>query len=225
MAFESLSEKFSNIFKKIRGQSRLTENNIEDILKEVKIALLEADVNYKVVKEFINDIKEKAIGQDVIGKLNPSETVLKIVKDKIVDLFTAKDNDLKISDNRLTIFMMVGLQGSGKTTTTAKIANLLKTKNKKKVLLAACDVYRPAAIEQLKQLANSIQVDLFELGVDENPVNIALQAREKAIIGGYDVLIIDTAGRLQIDEKLMDELKNLKKVNDLYNAIRAKIKK
>ena len=210
MAFESLSEKFSNIFKKIRGQSRLTENNIEDILKEVKIALLEADVNYKVVKEFINDIKEKAIGQDVIGKLNPSETVLKIVKDKIVDLFTAKDNDLKISDNRLTIFMMVGLQGSGKTTTTAKIANLLKTKNKKKVLLAACDVYRPAAIEQLKQLANSIQVDLFELGVDENPVNIALQAREKAIIGGYDVLIIDTAGRLQIDEKLMDELKNLK---------------
>ena len=214
MAFEALTEKFSKIIKKVKGQARLTEKNMDEMLKEVRIALLEADVNYKVVKEFIGNVKTKAIGTDVYTKLNPSEMVVKIVKDELVDLLGSDKSELLFNKNKPTIIMLVGLQGSGKTTTAAKLAYLMKNKLKKKVLLAACDVYRPAAIDQLQQLADQIKVDLVNLGTNENPVNIAIKAKEKAYNDHYDVLILDTAGRLQIDEPLMDELKNIKhKVN------------
>jgi len=211
MAFESLTDKFSRIIKGIKGESRLTEKNMDDMLKEVRIALLEADVNYKVVKEFTNDVKEKALGQEVYTKLNPSEMVVKIVKDELVELLGSDNSEIKYNKNKPTVIMLVGLQGSGKTTTAAKLAYLMKNKLKKKVLLAACDVYRPAAIDQLSQLATQIDVPLINLGTKENPVKIALKAKETAFNDRYDVLILDTAGRLQIDELLMSELKNIKK--------------
>ncbi len=210
MAFESLSDKLSGIFKKLRGQSRLTEKNMEDMLKEIRVALLEADVNYKVVKEFTNNIREKAIGQDVLSKLNPSQMVVKIVHDELVELLGSDDSELHYQNNRPTVIMMVGLQGSGKTTSTGKLAYLMKNKLNKKVLLAAGDVYRPAAIDQLAQIAKTVGVDLVNLGTKVNPVEISKKAREKAFNEHYDVLIIDTAGRLQIDEQLMQELNNIK---------------
>ena len=210
MAFESLSDKLSGIFKKLRGQSRLTEKNMEDMLKEIRVALLEADVNYKVVKEFTNNIREKAIGQDVLSKLNPSQMVVKIVHDELVELLGSDDSELHYQNNRPTVIMMVGLQGSGKTTSTGKLAYLMKNKLNKKVLLAAGDVYRPAAIDQLAQIAKTVGVDLVNLGTNVNPVEISKRARDKAFNEHYDVLIIDTAGRLQIDEQLMKELNNIK---------------
>ena len=210
MAFESLSDKLTSIFKKIRGQSRLTEKNMEDMLKEIRVALLEADVNYKVVKEFTNNIREKAIGQDVLGKLNPSQMLVKIVHDELVELLGSDDSELHYQNNRPTVIMMVGLQGSGKTTSTGKLAYLMKNKLNKKVLLAAGDVYRPAAIDQLAQIAQSVGVDLVNLGTNVSPVEISKRAKEKAFNEHYDVLIIDTAGRLQIDEQLMQELNNIK---------------
>ena len=210
MAFEALQEKFSRIVKTIKGESKLTEKNMEAMLKEVRIALLEADVNYKVVKVFVSNVKEKALGQQVYTKLNPSEMVIKIVKDELVELLGSDRSELAYNKNKPTIIMLVGLQGSGKTTTAAKLANLMKNKLKKKVLLAACDVYRPAAIDQLAQLASELKVDLVNMGDKVNPIDIALKAKEKAYNDHYDVLIIDTAGRLQIDEPLMEELKNIK---------------
>ncbi len=212
MAFESLSDKLSSIFKKIRGQARLTEKNMEDMLKEIRVALLEADVNYKVVKEFTNSVREKAIGQDVLGKLNPSQMLVKIVHDELVELLGSDDSELHYQNNRPTIIMMVGLQGSGKTTSAGKLAYLMKNKLHKKVLLAAADVYRPAAIEQLEQIAKSVGVDLVNLGTKVSPVEISKKAKEKAFNEHYDVLIIDTAGRLQIDEQLMKELNDIKDV-------------
>ncbi|MBR0439536.1 MAG: signal recognition particle protein [Bacilli bacterium] len=210
MAFESLSDKLSSIFKKMRGQARLTEKNMEDMLKEIRVALLEADVNYKVVKEFTNNVKEKAIGQDVLSKLNPSQMLVKIVHDELVELLGSDDSEIHYQNNRPTVIMMVGLQGSGKTTSTGKLAYLLKNKLKKKVLLAAGDVYRPAAIDQLDQIAKQVGVDLVNLGTKVSPVEISLKAKEKAFNEHYDVLIIDTAGRLQIDEQLMKELNDIK---------------
>lgn len=210
MAFEALQDKFSRVIKKIKGQSKLTESNMDDMLKEVRIALLEADVNYKVVKEFLNNIKEKALGEKVFAKLNPGEMVIKIVRDELVELLGSDNCELHYNKNKPTIIMLVGLQGSGKTTTAAKLANLMKNKLNKKVLLAACDVYRPAAIDQLDQLATSLKVDLVNLGSKVDPVDIAKKAKEKAYNDHYDVLILDTAGRLQIDEPLMLELKNIK---------------
>ena len=210
MAFESLTERLSGIFKKIRGQARLTESNMEDMLKEIRVALLEADVNYKVVKEFTNNVKEKAIGQDVLSKLNPSQMLVKIVHEELIELLGSDDAEIKYQTGRPTIIMLVGLQGSGKTTTAGKLAYLLKNKLKKKVLMAACDVYRPAAIDQLDQLAKSVGVDIVNMGTKVNPVEIAKAAKRKAIDEDYHVLIIDTAGRLQIDEALMDELNNIK---------------
>ena len=210
MAFESLSDKLSAIFKKLRGQSRLTEQNMEDMLKEIRVALLEADVNFKVVKEFINNIREKSIGQDVLSKLNPSQMVVKIVHDELVTLLGSDDSEIHYQNNRPTIIMMVGLQGSGKTTSTGKLAYLMKNKLHKKVLLAAGDVYRPAAIDQLDQIARSVGVDIVNLGTNVSPVEISKQAKEKAFNEHYDVLIIDTAGRLQIDEQLMKELNDIK---------------
>lgn len=209
MAFESLTEKFSNIFKKMRRESTLTEANMDAALKEIRIALLEADVNYKVVKAFTNDVKEKALGQEVLKKVNPSQQLIKICHDELEELLGAENTEIGYNKNGLTTIILVGLQGSGKTTSASKLAYLMKNKLQKKVLLAGLDVYRPAAIEQLGTLAKSIQVDFFELGTDVNPVEVAKKAKETAIREGYDVLILDTAGRLQIDEKLMDELKNI----------------
>ena len=210
MAFEALSEKFSKVIKKIKGESKLTEKNMDEMLKEVRIALLEADVNYKVVRDFVNNVKEKAIGEKVFDKLNPSEMVVKIVRDELVVLLGSDNCELNYNKNKPTIILLVGLQGSGKTTTAGKLALLMKNKLNKKVLLAACDVYRPAAIDQLDQIAKQINVPLINLGTKVNPVDIALKAKEEAYNSHYDVLIIDTAGRLQIDETLMDELKNIK---------------
>ena len=210
MAFESLSDKLALVFKKIRGQARLTEKNMEDMLKEIRVALLEADVNYKVVKEFTNNVREKAIGEDVIGKLNPSQMIVKIVHDEITNLLGSSDSEINYQNNRPTIIMLVGLQGSGKTTSAGKLAYLMKNKLHKKVLLAAGDIYRPAAIDQLEQIAKSIAVDLVNMGNKVSPVEIAKAAKEKAFNEHYDVLIIDTAGRLQIDEQLMLELNNIK---------------
>ena len=209
MAFESLSDKLSNIFKKIRGQSRLTEANIDEMLKEVRIALLEADVNFKVVKEFTSHLKEKAIGQDVLQKLNPGQTLVKIAHDELTELLGSTDSEIHYVKDGPTVIMMVGLQGSGKTTTTGKLASLMKNKLHKKVLLAACDIYRPAAIDQLNQLAKQIGVDIVDLGTKIEPTKIAKTALDKAQKEEYDVLIIDTAGRLQIDEKMMEELNDI----------------
>jgi len=210
MAFENLQEKFQRFIKKIKGESKLTPKNMDDMLKEVRIALLEADVNYKVVKEFVNNVKEKALGQEVYTKLNPSEMVIKIVRDELVELLGSDNSELHYNRNKPTIIMLVGLQGSGKTTTAAKLGYLMKNKLKKKVLLAACDVYRPAAIDQLAQLASQIGVELVNEGDKKDPVDIAKTAKLKAFNDKFDVLIIDTAGRLQIDDALMDELKRMK---------------
>lgn len=209
MAFESLTEKFSNIFKKMRRETTLTEANMDEALREIRIALLEADVNYKVVKAFTSDVKEKALGQEVLKKVNPSQQLIKICHDELVELLGAENTEINYNKNGLTSIMLVGLQGSGKTTSASKLAYLMKNKLNKKVLLAGLDVYRPAAIEQLGTLAKSINVDFFELGTNVNPVEVAKKAKEKAINENYDILILDTAGRLQIDEELMDELKNI----------------
>ena len=211
MAFENLTEKLSRIFKKLRGQARLTESNMDEMLKEIRIALLEADVNYKVVKEFIANVKEKAIGQDVLTKLNPSQMITKIVHEELEELLGGGENEIQYQNNRPTVILLVGLQGSGKTTSAGKLAYLMKNKLHKKVLLAAGDVYRPAAIDQLKQIAESIDVPVFSKGTNISPVEIAKQAKEEAFNNHYDVLIIDTAGRIAIDEALMNELSEIKK--------------
>ena len=211
MAFEALTDKLSSIFKKLRGQARLTESNMEDMLKQIRIALLEADVNFKVVKEFINNVREKAVGQDVLKKLNPSQMITKIVHDELEELLGGGETEIKYQPNRPTVIMLVGLQGSGKTTTAGKLAYLMKNKLKKKVLLAACDVYRPAAIEQLEQIAKSVGVPVVNKGTDVSPVEIAKIARKQAFDDHYDVLIIDTAGRITLDEQLMQELDDIKK--------------
>lgn len=213
MAFEALTDKFSKIIKRLKGEHKLTESNMDSILKDIKLALLEADVNFKVVKDFIAKIKEKCLGLDVYDKLNPSEMVVKIVREELTTLLGSGKSDIFYQNNRTTKIMLVGLQGSGKTTTAAKLAYLLKNKLNKKVMLAACDVYRLAAIDQLKELANNIGVTLFEMGTNVSPVEIAKKADEAARLGLYDVLIIDTAGRLSIDEELMQEL------NDITNTI------
>ncbi len=211
MAFEALTDKLSSIFKKLRGQTRLTESNMDDMLKQIRVALLEADVNYRVVKEFINNIKEKAIGQDVLKKLNPSQMITKIVHDELEELLGGGETEIKYQTNRPTVVMLVGLQGSGKTTTAGKLAYLMKNKLKKKVILAACDVYRPAAVEQLEQIAKSVGVPVVNKGTNVSPVEIAKLAKKEAFDNHYDVLIIDTAGRITIDEQLMQELDDIKK--------------
>ena len=210
MAFENLTEKLSRIFKKLRGQARLTESNMDEMLKEIRVALLEADVNYKVVKEFIANVKEKAIGQEVLTKLNPSQMITKIVHDELEALLGGGENEIRYQANKPTVILLVGLQGSGKTTTAGKLAYLMKNKLHKKVLLAAADVYRPAAIDQLQQIADSINVPLINKGTNVSPVEISKEAKQVAFNDHYDVLIIDTAGRIAIDEKLMDELNQIK---------------
>ena len=209
MAFEGLSSKFQNIARKFKGKARITESDLKEMLREVKLALLEADVNYKIVKEFIATIQEKALGQDVLKSLTPGQQVIKIVKDELVELLGGTDSRINISPNPPTIIMMVGLQGSGKTTTAAKLANILR-KDGKKPLLVACDVYRPAAIKQLQVLGAQLNIPVYANENSQDVVKISKQAIEQAISKLNDVIIIDTAGRLQIDEVLMEELKNLK---------------
>ena len=209
MAFETLSEKFQRIFKRLRGQNNLSESNMEEMLGEIKVALLDADVNYKVVKKFLSEVKEKAIGQQVLLKVNPSQMITKIVHDELVTLLGSNKTEIQYNKNKPTVIMLVGLQGTGKTTTAAKLAYLMKNKLNKKVLFAACDIYRPAAVAQLKTLASSLKMEVVhEEG--KSAVEIANLAKTKAYNDHYDVLIIDTAGRLQIDETLMDELNDIK---------------
>jgi signal recognition particle subunit SRP54 len=211
MAFESLADKFQGVFKKMRKEDKLTEANMDSALREIRIALLEADVNYKVVKAFTDDVREKAMGQDVLLKVNPGAMLVKICHDELVELLGADNTLIHYASSGPTTVMLVGLQGSGKTTTAGKLALYHETKLKKKVLLAGLDVYRPAAIDQLGQIAHQLNVDFFEMGTDANPVDVAVKAQKKAADGHYDLLILDTAGRLQIDEKLMGELKDISK--------------
>ena len=211
MAFESLSERMSSIMKKLRGQSRLTEANMEEMLREIRTALLEADVNFKVVKEFTSRVRDEAIGQQVLNKVSPGQMFVKIVHDQIVSLLGADQCELNFVAHRPTVIMMVGLQGSGKTTTAGKLGRLMKRKLAKKVLFVAGDVYRPAAIDQLHTIAKQLDIDFFSLGDKVSPVDIAIQAVNKAKEEKYDAVIIDTAGRLQIDEVLMEELVNIER--------------
>ena len=209
MAFEGLSEKLQAFTKKLRGKARITESELNEMLREVKLALLEADVNYKVVKEFINSIHDKALGQDVLKSLTPGQQVVKIVKDELVELLGGTDSKIAFTPNPPTVIMLVGLQGSGKTTTAGKLANLLR-KQGKSPLLVACDVYRPAAIKQLQVVGAQLNIPVYANENEKNVVKIAKQAKEIAISKLNDVVILDTAGRLQIDETLMQELKDLK---------------
>lgn len=209
MAFEGLSSRLQEITRKLRGKARITESDLKEMLREVKLALLEADVNYKIVKEFIASIQEKALGQDVMKSLTPGQQVIKIVKDEMIQLLGGTESKINISPNPPTIIMLVGLQGAGKTTTAGKLATILR-KQGKKPMLVACDVYRPAAIKQLQVIGNQINIPVFSNENSKDVVLIAKQAQNAAISKLNDVIIIDTAGRLQIDEQLMQELKNLK---------------
>ncbi|MGN0349541.1 MAG: signal recognition particle protein [Roseburia sp.] len=210
MAFDSLSEKLQNVFKSLRSKGRLTEDDVKAALKEVKLALLEADVNFKVVKQFVKDVQERAVGQDVMNGLNPGQMVIKIVNEEMVRLMGEETAELTLEPGKaLTVIMMAGLQGAGKTTTVAKLAGKFKQKGKK-VLLAACDVYRPAAIEQLKINGEKQGVEVFSMGDKNSPVNIAKAAKEHALKNEYNILILDTAGRLHIDEDMMAELISIK---------------
>ena len=209
MAFEGLSSRLQEITRKIRGKARITESDLKEMLREVKLALLEADVNYKIVKEFVATIQEKALGQDVLKSLTPGQQVVKIVKDELVELLGGTESKVNFTPNPPTIIMLVGLQGSGKTTTAGKLANLFR-KQGKKPLLVACDVYRPAAIKQLQVVGKQLNIPVFANENSKDVVHIAKQAISTAISKLNDVIILDTAGRLHIDEALMTELKNLK---------------
>ncbi len=209
MAFEGLSSRLQEITRKIRGKSRITESDLKEMLREVKLALLEADVNYKIVKEFISTIQEKALGEEVLKSLTPGQQVVKIVKDEMIELLGGTESKINFTPNPPTIIMLVGLQGSGKTTTAGKLANLIR-KQGKKPLLVACDVYRPAAIKQLQVVGAQLNIPVFANEQSKDVVHIAKQAVNVAISKLNDVIIIDTAGRLHIDEELMQELRNLK---------------
>ena len=210
MAFDSLSDKLQNIFKNLRGKGRLSEADVKAALKEVKMALLEADVNFKVVKNFIKSVEERAIGQDVMSSLTPGQMVIKIVNEEMISLMGSETTEIAIKPgNEITVIMMAGLQGAGKTTTTAKLAGKFKAKGKKP-LLVACDVYRPAAIDQLTINGNKQGVEVFSMGTGHNPVDIAKASIAHAKENNYNIVILDTAGRLHIDENMMDELINIK---------------
>jgi len=211
MAFESLSDKLQNVFKNLRSKGRLSEADVKSALKEVKLALLEADVSFKVVKQFIKAVQERAIGQDVMNGLNPGQMVIKIVNEELVSLMGSETTEIALKPgNEITVIMMAGLQGAGKTTTTAKIAGKLKAKGKRP-LLAACDIYRPAAIQQLQINGEKQGVEVFSMGDKQKPVNIAKAAIEHAKNKDLNVVILDTAGRLHIDEAMMDELMEMKR--------------
>lgn len=206
--FESLGDRLQNAIHKIKGYGKITEENISDMMREIRLALLEADVNYKVVKEFTNSVKEKALGEKVASSINPGDLFVKIVKDELTELLGGEQEDICLKGHP-TVLMLVGLQGSGKTTTIGKLANFLRKKHSKKPLLVACDVYRPAAIEQLKQIGKQLNIEVYDEGKG-NPVEISKNAINYANDHGYDYVLIDTAGRLHIDETLMDELENIR---------------
>ena len=208
MAFENLTEKLSATFKRLRGKGRLSEADVKEAMKEIKMALLEADVNFKVVKNFVATVTERAVGADVMESLTPAQMIVKIVNEELTSLMGSGDAKLNISSNPPTVVMLVGLQGAGKTTNGAKLAGLMK-KSGKRPLLAACDIYRPAAIEQLEVVGRQLDIPVFQMG-QTNPVDIAKAAVEHAKKHGNDIVFLDTAGRLHIDEELMDELKNIK---------------
>ena len=219
MAFDSLSEKLQNVFKNLRSKGRLTEDDVKAALKEVKMALLEADVNFKVVKGFVKDVQERAIGQDVMNGLNPGQMVIKIVNEELVKLMGSETTEIKLQPGQATtVIMMAGLQGAGKTTTTAKIAGKFKLKGKKP-LLVACDVYRPAAIKQLQINGEKQGVEVFSMGENHKPANIAKAALEHAAKNGNNIVILDTAGRLHIDEDMMAELQEIKETVDVHQTI------
>ena len=209
MAFEGLSEKLNAAFKRLRGKGRLTENDVREAMREVRLALLEADVSYKVVKEFVATVTERSVGTDVLDSLTPAQQVVKIVNEELTNLMGGGTAKLAFANNGPTIVMMVGLQGAGKTTTTAKLAGYMKKFHSKRPLLAACDVYRPAAIEQLKVVGGQLGLPVFEEGQGD-PVKIAENALRYARDHGNDLVFLDTAGRLHVDEALMDELKRMK---------------
>ena len=219
MAFDSLSEKLQNVFKGLRSKGRLTEADVKTALKEVKMALLEADVNFKVVKNFVKAVQEKATGEDVLNSLTPGQTVIKYVNEELVSMMGGTTTEISLlPGNEITVIMMCGLQGAGKTTTVAKLAAKFKEKGKKP-LLAACDIYRPAAIEQLQTNGEKVGVPVFSMGTGHNPVDIAKAAVEHAKANQYNIVFLDTAGRLHIDEELMNELKNIKAEVDVHQTI------
>ena len=219
MAFDSLTAKLQNVFKGLRGKGRLTEADVKAALKEVKMALLEADVNFKVVKEFVKAVQEKATGEDVLNSLTPGQTVIKYVNEELVRMMGETTTEIALQpSNEITVIMMCGLQGAGKTTTTAKIAGKLKQKGRRP-LLAACDIYRPAAIEQLKINGEKQGVPVFSMGTGHSPVDITKAALEHAKSNGNNVLILDTAGRLHVDEEMMEELQNIKKAVTVHQTI------
>ncbi len=219
MAFESLTDKLQNVFKNLRSKGRLTEEDVKAALKEVKMALLEADVNFKVVKQFVKSVEERAIGQDVMNGLNPGQMVIKIVNEEMVALMGSETTEIAMQPGKaVTVIMMAGLQGAGKTTATAKLAGKLKLKGKKS-LLVACDVYRPAAVEQLQINGKKQEVEVFSLGTDVKPVEIARQAIAYAEKNGHNVVILDTAGRLHVDEDMMAELQEIKGTVSVHQTI------
>jgi signal recognition particle subunit SRP54 len=209
MAFEGLTSKLQDTIKKLKGKGKLSEADIKDAMREVKLALLEADVNYKVVKDFIKNVSEKCLGNEVMQSLTPGQMVIKIVNDELTALMGSEESTIEFSNSALTVIMLAGLQGAGKTTMAGKLALQLRKKGKKPII-AACDVYRPAAIKQLQVVGSQIDIPVFSMGDKVSPVDISKAAVEYAKEGGFNVLIIDTAGRLHIDETLMDELRNIK---------------
>ena len=209
--FDSLSERLQATLSDVRGHGTLTEADINSAMREIRLALLEADVNFQVVKSFTNAVKERALGADVIGQLNPGQQVIKIVNDELTTLMGGEGQEIEFSPRPPTVILMAGLQGSGKTTATAKLARYLKEQHNSSVAVAACDVYRPAAVEQLIRVGQQVGADVYEQGTDRNPVDIAAWARDRAQSEGKDVLIVDTSGRLHVDEELMKELADIKK--------------
>ena len=219
MAFDSLTEKLQNVFKNLRSKGRLTEDDVKTALREVKMALLEADVNFKVVKSFIKDVQERAVGQDVMNGLNPGQMVIKIVNEELVKLMGSETTEIKLQPGKsITVIMMAGLQGAGKTTTAAKLAGKFKLKGKKS-LLVACDVYRPAAIKQLQINGEKQGVDVFSMGEHHKPVDIAKASLEHAQKNGHNLVILDTAGRLHIDEGMMEELQEIQREVEVHQTI------
>ena len=219
MAFDSLTEKLQNVFRNLRSKGRLTEDDVKTALKEVRMALLEADVNFKVVKSFIKDVQERAIGQDVMNGLNPGQMVIKIVNEELIKLMGSETTEIKLQPgSAITVIMMAGLQGAGKTTTTAKLAGKFKVKGKKP-LLVACDVYRPAAIKQLQINGEKQGVEVFSMGDKNRPADIARAAVEHAAKNGHNIVILDTAGRLHIDEDMMAELQEIKEAVTVHQTI------
>ena len=213
MAFEGLSEKLSAAFKKLRGKGRLSENDVKEAMREIRLALLEADVSFKVVKQFVAQVTEKAVGSDVLEALSPAQQIIKIVNQELTDLMGGSAAKLAISSKPPTVVMLVGLQGAGKTTNGAKLAGLMKKQSGKRPLLAACDIYRPAAIQQLEVVGKQLDIPVFQMG-QTNPVDIAKAAVEHAAAHGNDMVFLDTAGRLHVDEALMDELRSIKAAVD-----------